>query len=59
MNANKDRVIVFKASNNNLQWSEQELATLGQLSSIGFPIDCIAKFFVRDLDEVRERASAP
>jgi hypothetical protein len=37
-------------------WSEEELIALGQLCSVGVPIEHVAKFLGRDLDEVREQA---
>ena len=37
-------------------WSEQELIDLGQLSSVGIPIEHIAKFLGRNLDEVERQA---
>lgn len=39
-------------------WSEQELLELGQLSSAGVPIEHVAKFLERDLDDVRAHAAA-
>ena len=37
-------------------WSERELVDLGQLSSVGIPIEHIAKFLGRNLDEVETQA---
>jgi hypothetical protein len=37
-------------------WSEQELIDLGQVCSVGLPIEHVAKFLERGLDEVREQA---
>jgi len=37
-------------------WSEQELIDLGQLYSVGIPIEHVAKFLARDLDEVKTQA---
>ena len=37
-------------------WSEQELIDLGQLCSVGIPIEHVAKFLGRNLDEVERQA---
>jgi hypothetical protein len=39
-------------------WSETDLTDLGQLRSAGIPIDHIAKFLVRDLEDVAEKADS-
>jgi hypothetical protein len=39
-------------------WSEQELIDLGQLCSVGLPIEHVAKFLERNLDEVREQSQS-
>ena len=37
-------------------WSEEELIDLGQLYSIGIPIEHVAKFLGRNLAEVQRQA---
>ena len=39
-------------------WSETDLTDLGQLRSVGIPIDHIAKFLMRDLEDVAEKADS-
>jgi hypothetical protein len=39
-------------------WSETDLTDLGHLRSVGIPIDHIAKFLMRDLQDVAEKADS-
>jgi hypothetical protein len=40
-------------------WSEMDRADLERLSSIGVPIEEIADFLLREVDEVRQKMAAP
>jgi hypothetical protein len=51
-------VVTEQRANKNSRWAEQELTSLGQLCSVGMPVDHIAKFLRRDLKDVKDRASA-
>jgi hypothetical protein len=43
--------------NSGTAWSEQDLLELGQLYAVGFPVAHVAKFLMRDLEEVKERVN--
>jgi hypothetical protein len=44
--------------NSGKAWSEMDLTDLGQLRSVGIPVDHIAKFLMRDLEDVSEKADS-